>query len=114
MGNKTAVWIIVSILIVLSFFIVKNVGGRVTGNVVNEQDMENLHEVELAIENMYCEACAYGVRAQLEELDGVVEAKIDYKSASGVVRYDADKVSAETIAAASTAYPASVVEDRLL
>jgi len=112
MGKKIIIGILV--LIVLGFLVVSKGNDEVTGNVISSEDVENLHEVNLAIENMYCEACAYGVKAQMEELDGVVEANIDYKKASGVVLYDADVVHPETIAAASTAYPASVVYDRLI
>ena len=61
---------------------------------------------------MYCESCAYGVAAQIRELEGVVNAEVDYKTASGIVRYDANKVSAEEIAKTSTVYPATIKEDK--
>lgn len=87
-------------------------GESVSSDEINPQEIENLHETSLAIDGMYCEACAYGVEAQIKELDGIVSADVDHKTASGVVRYDADKVSAEDIAKASTVYIATVSEDK--
>jgi len=107
--GKITVILIVGLLLVVSFFLVKNVES--SGNVIAEEP-ENLRRVDLSIENMYCEACAYGVKAQIEELDGVVSAEIDYKNANGFALYDASKVKAEKIAEASTVYPASVVGDK--
>ena len=112
MDKKMMIGIVVLILLVFVFLSANN--KEVTGKTVIEQDVKNLHETSLAIENMYCEACAYGVKAQIEELDGVVNADINYKTASGVVLYDADRVDAETIAAASTVYPANVLRDKVI
>ena len=112
MDRKIMIGIVV--LIVLFFVFLSADNREVTGNTIIDQDVKNLHETNLAIENMYCEACAYGVKAQLEELDGVINADIDYTTARGVVLFDADKVDAETIAAASTVYPAKVVEDKVI
>jgi len=104
--GKLLVILAVLLLIGVGLLVVRNSG--VTGNVV-AMDAENLRRVDLAIENMYCEACAYGVKAQIEELDGVASAEINYKEGTGFAFYDPSKVDAETIAAASTAYPARVV-----
>ena len=111
MDKKIILWIaIVGILLIGSFLIVKN-KGDLSGNVISEENIKNLYKVNLDIKNMYCEACAYGVKAQIQELNGVVSANIDYREANGVVIYDADKVDAQTIADASTVYPATVVND---
>jgi len=101
---------IIAIALVGAFFVL-NSNSSVTGSVVSLDGSENLRECNLAIKDMYCDACAYGVKAQIEELDGVVSAEINAWDGSGVVVYDADKVDADTIAAASTVYPASVVSD---
>ena len=100
----------IAVILVGAVFILNSNSG-ITGSVVNVGDVKNLRECKIGIEGMYCQTCAYGVKAQIEELDGVISAEIDYKTASGVVLYDSDKVDAETIAAASTAYPASVTVD---
>ena len=110
MGKKIIIGVIV-LIILASVFIITNKNKEITGSVI-AQDIENLHETSLAIEGMYCQSCAYGVKAQLEELDGVVNADINYKTSSGIVQYDADKIDAETIAAASTVYPCRVVGDK--
>ena len=113
--DKKALWIMAMlVLMVVAFFVVKNVNSGVSGNTISEQDVKNLHQVDLAIEGMYCGACAIGVEAQIEELDGVISADINAWEASGTVKYDADKIDPNTIAAASTYYPASVVKDAKL
>jgi copper chaperone CopZ len=111
MDKRILMLVTILILIVVGLFIVRNIGANVTGKVVDEGGVENLREVSLFIEGMYCDACALGVEAQIEELDGVINAKVNAFEGSGVVRYDANKVDAETIAEASTVYPASVVSD---
>lgn len=112
MGKKIVWLIVIGILIVGGILFVKNSGGKVTGNVISEGEAENLHEVQLSIEGMYCGSCAYGVESQIESLDGVVSADINFRDGGGKVLYDADKVSVGEIAAASTVYPASVVSDK--
>jgi copper chaperone CopZ len=111
MDRKIVISILVVIVLVASALAFVN-KGKVAGNVISTEEIENLHEVNFAIEDMYCEACAYGVEAQFKELDGVVKADVDYRTARGIVVYDADIVSPETIASASTAYPTRVVEDK--
>lgn len=101
----------VVILIVAAFFIIKNNSTGISGESIGSE-VENLREAKLSIEGMYCQACAYGVEAQIKELDGVVDANINYQDASGLVLYDGDKLSPEIVAAASTAYPVTVIEDK--
>lgn len=110
--DKKITWsIMIVILLVLFFLVVKNIGAKTSGSAINIEDVENLHEANFAIEGMYCNACAYAVKAQFEEVEGVVSAEVNAIEASGVVQYDADKVSPEAIAKASTAYPARVVNN---
>lgn len=112
MDNKIILLVVViGILLIGSFLFLRGAQNNISGNVINEQEIENLHRANLDIKDMYCEACAYGVKAQIQELDGIVSADINYREASGVVLYDADKVDAQTIADASTIYPATVVND---
>lgn len=106
--------VVIGILLTGSFLFLRGTQDNISGNVINEQEIENLHKVNLDIEDMYCDACALGVRAQIEELEGVVSADINAWTASGVVLYDADKVDAQTIADASTVYPATVINDEKL
>ena len=110
MDKKTLLFIVMGILLVSSFLVVKNIGNP-SGNIIIKEDIENLHKTNLEIKDMYCEACSFGVKAQIEGLEGVVSEDIDFKTAKGIVLYDADKVDYQTIADASTVYPASVVDD---
>ncbi|RME31968.1 heavy-metal-associated domain-containing protein [Candidatus Woesearchaeota archaeon] len=71
----------------------------------------NVHEATLAIDGMTCTSCALGVEYQLKHVEGVIDAKVSYEDGTAYVRYDADKVDAETIAKASDVYPASVLDD---
>jgi copper chaperone CopZ len=80
-----------------------------SGSIALNTDGQEAYQVNLEIDGMYCEACAYGVKAQLEELDGVIQADVNYRTAKGSVLYDASKIDAETIAKASTVYPATVI-----
>jgi copper chaperone CopZ len=115
MDNKIIrILVLLGILLAAGFFIINNQKTSVSVYAVNEEKVENLHEAALKIEGMYCQACSYAVAAQLEKLEGVVSADINYKDASGVVSYDSDKIDAQTIAAASTAYPALVIEDKAI
>jgi len=113
MDKKIWYFIIISAILVLTFSVVKN-KGNISSSTISAEDAENLHEVVLSIEGMYCQACEYGVKAQIEDLEGVASANISLAEGSGVVLYDADKVSPEAIAAASTTYPANVVSDKAI
>ena len=62
---------------------------------------------------MTCPSCAFGVEYELKQLQGVYRAEVKYPEGTGTVIYDSSRISAEEIAAASTVYPASVVEDSL-
>jgi len=110
MGSKSMIWIAVGFLLV-GIFLFNNLSSTNSGNVVS--DPKNLRTCSLSIEGMYCQSCSYGVKAQIEELDGVVEASINHQTGIGVVTYDGSKVDAETIAAASTVYPATVISDEV-
>lgn len=112
MDKKIALTIII-IIVAGSFLFVKN-ESSISGNVIQTEYSGNIYEATLKIDNMYCEACAYGVKAQLEELQGVVNADIDYKNASGIVIYDADIIDASIIADASTIYPATTISNKKL
>ena len=107
---KSSFVIIALVIVAVSFLVVKNIGADDS----KENDLSsvgNLYVADFAIEGMYCDSCAYGVKAQFEEVEGVLSADVNAWQGSGVVFYDKDKVDAETIAAASTVYPAVVVSE---
>ncbi len=68
----------------------------------------NAKQVTLEIEGMYCQSCSQGVGYELRQVEGVMDAQVDYQTGEGVVTYDPSKVNPETIAAASTVYKAKV------
>ncbi|HLC82560.1 MAG TPA: heavy metal-associated domain-containing protein [Bacteroidia bacterium] len=97
------------ILIFLVVVIVFDFNG-ITGNTVNEvSTQKNLETANLEIEGMTCQSCALGVEYELKQVNGVADAKINYQDGTGTVTFDPTVVDAETIAKASTVYPAKVL-----
>jgi copper chaperone CopZ len=84
--------------------------GNVVGPTKSIPPSENIQETDIAIEGMTCMSCALGVKYELEQVEGVISADVDYATGTGKIRYDADKVDPQTVAKASTVYPANVVE----
>lgn len=93
-------------------------GCSTTGNTISKEIVQNtvrpnnMHEATLQIKGMTCEGCALGVEYQLKHVKGVIDANVSYEKGTGHATYDADKVSAETIAQASDVYPAIIIQDR--
>jgi copper chaperone len=54
-------------------------------------------DLKLRIEGMTCDSCAATVKRYLEQVDGVRDAIIDWKSGRGQVTYDPAKTDAEKI-----------------
>lgn len=83
---------------------------EITGNAIKEINTpQNLETVNLQFEGMDCPSCALGVEYELKQVNGVVDARVKYPEGTGTVTFDSAVVDAETIAEASTAYPAKVV-----
>ncbi|MEK6848407.1 MAG: heavy metal-associated domain-containing protein [Nanoarchaeota archaeon] len=100
-------------LLVLVIFVVVVIAGNngITGNAVKETSLQsNLETANLEIEGMTCQSCALGVEYELKQVDGVVDAKVNYQDGTGIVTFDPAVVNAETIAEASTVYPVKVVK----
>jgi mercuric ion binding protein len=68
--------------------------------------------ITLSVDKMYCATCPLTVQAAIQKVPGVKSVKVDYKTKSAVVVFDAGKTTAEAVAAASTnvGYPAQVVK----
>ena len=64
----------------------------------------------LDVQNMTCSMCSVTVRKALENVPGVVEAKVDYDHKTATVKYDADKTNPSTLVKATTnaGFPSSV------
>ena len=66
--------------------------------------------VTLSVENMTCKMCDITVRKAIKQVDGVIEASVDYKSKIALVTFNPDRTTVATIEKASTmaGYPATV------
>lgn len=67
--------------------------------------------VELQVEGMTCNLCPVTVRKALQQVPGVVEARVDFEAKRAHARYDPGKARPEAIAKALTdaGFPARVV-----
>jgi periplasmic mercuric ion binding protein len=65
--------------------------------------------VTLAVENMYCAACPYTVKASLQTVPGVKQAVVSYKEKTAIVTYDDEKADVKALIAATTnaGYPSA-------
>ncbi|TDR18284.1 cation transporter [Marinicella litoralis] len=66
--------------------------------------------VALTIDNMTCKMCDITVRKAIENVDGVIDATVDFESKSALVNFDPDKTSIDLIVKAATlsGYPAQI------
>ena len=61
----------------------------------------NIKKASLNIEGMTCEiGCARTIQSKLSKTDGIKSAKVDFDKKTGVVEYDANKISEKQIVAA--------------
>lgn len=56
--------------------------------------------VTIAVEGMYCDGCAAGIKAMLKRTAGVLSADVSYEKKEAVVEYDSQKITPEKIAEA--------------
>jgi mercuric ion binding protein len=66
----------------------------------------------LGVEGMYCALCPATVKAAMSRVAGVIDVRIDYRSATAEVVFDPTRTDPLAIAAASSAigYPARPIE----
>lgn len=66
----------------------------------------------LAVENMTCSLCPYTVRKSLQQVEGVVDAQVDFDKKTATVVYDPQKTGVEALTQATThaGYPSSLKE----
>ena len=103
---------IVAGVLILAILVVVVIAGNsgITGNAVKETNTaQNLETVNLQFEGMDCPSCALGVEYKLKQINGVVDAKVNYPAGTGTVTFNPTVVDAETIAEASTVYPAKII-----
>jgi mercuric ion binding protein len=65
--------------------------------------------VTLAVENMYCAACPYTVKASLQAVPGVKQAIVSYREKTAIVTYDDARTGVKELTAATTnaGYPSA-------
>lgn len=56
-----------------------------------------MKKIKLKIEGMHCSSCAMSIDMDLEDLDGITEAKTNYAKQVSEVEFDDDKIPAEKI-----------------
>lgn len=62
--------------------------------------MSNIVKIKLKIEGMHCTSCAMSIDGELEDANGVMEAKTSYAKQITDVTFDPDKISAGQIISA--------------
>lgn len=75
--------------------------------------MSNLAKKKLKIEGMHCTSCAMNIDMDLEDLDGIKEAKTSYARQETEVEFDQDKLDIQKIIAIveKTGYKAQAIPD---
>jgi copper chaperone CopZ len=75
--------------------------------------MSNIVKKILKIKGMHCTSCAMDIDFDLEDLDGVLEAKTSFAKQESEVEFDQDKLDIQTIVAAigKTGYMAQIKSD---
>jgi mercuric ion binding protein len=65
--------------------------------------------VTLAVENMYCAACPYTVKASLQAVPGVKQAVVSYREKTAIVTYDDARTGVKELTTATTnaGYPSA-------
>ena len=53
--------------------------------------------VTIAVEGMYCHACAAGIKAMLKRTPGVISADVSYARKEALVEYNPEKITPERI-----------------
>ena len=64
----------------------------------------------LDVKNMTCPVCSITIHKALEQVPGVIEAKVDFDHKTATVKYDAEKTNPAALVKATTSsgFPSSV------
>lgn len=75
--------------------------------------MSNIVKKKLKIEGMHCTSCAMNIDFDLEDIDGVREAKTSFAKQESEVEFDQDKLNIQEVIAAikKTGYTAQIKSD---
>lgn len=75
------------------------------------ESTQNLRSLTLKIDGMWCSSCAVGAEYALKEKQGIIGAKVDFKTAIGEVIYDPKIITPEEIISTVSPYEASIIQD---
>lgn len=69
-----------------------------------------LQTTVLDVQNMTCPTCSITIHKALQNVPGVIEAKVDYDHKTATVKYDADKTNSTALVKATTnaGFPSTV------
>lgn len=75
--------------------------------------MSNIVKKKLSIVGMHCSSCAMSIDMDLEDLDGIKEARTSYAKQESEVEFDHDKLNIQEVIAAikKTGYTAQIKSD---
>jgi len=75
----------------------------------------NQHADIFAVNNMTCKMCHITVRKAIEQVEGVMDAQVDYETKTATVIYDPSQTNPEAIelASANAGYPAKLIKKKL-
>lgn len=75
--------------------------------------MSNIVAKKLKIQGMHCTSCAMNIDFDLQDLDGVKEAKTSFAKQESVVTFDLDKLDIQKIISSieKTGYKAQITSD---
>ena len=80
-------------------------------NYIEVNQQKNLRQATLKIDGMFCTSCATGAEYALKEMEGVVDASVDYDSGIGKVIYDPSKISMDELVQTIKPYTATITKD---
>lgn len=63
-------------------------------------ETKNIQEVHVDIKGMTCESCNLHVEHEVYTLEGIIDAKADFKTGKALVKFDKSKVNVDSILAA--------------
>ena len=85
------------VFLLTSIVIVPFVSGIIINNNIDISQSEGLETINLKLPGLFCQGCAFSAQNALKGIPGVVDAKVTFNSKSGIVVYDPNLVTPETI-----------------
>ncbi len=104
MKNRINIIVVLSLMTAFISCQEKAVKKEIAVKIIEKKEasaIANIKKASLNIEGMTCEiGCARTIQSKLSKTDGIKSAKVDFDKKTGVVEYDANKISEKQIVAA--------------